>query len=165
MAPPAGLREVGMARVNATPALFILALLAACGDRATAPDASEPSERAHLTAVEVHLSSGEIAPPGPYSYLRYYCRMLDCSVWVYVSNPGVKTRTVLIEVATPWILPPRTVLTPEDQLPTGVVKIYESAFDARQLQMTEMSAIVVRLTETSAAWGTYSEEQRIDVGF
>lgn len=154
-----------MPSANSTRALCFLLLLAACGEQTTSPDASEPADRAHLVAVEVHRSSGEIAAyvhQGP----RYFCPMLDCSVWVYVSNPGAPGRTILIDVQHPWILPPLTFLAHENELARGAfVKIYEGAFDASHLQMAEFTHVVVRMTETSPSWGAHSEEMRVDVDF
>jgi hypothetical protein len=153
-----------MARANARLILCSLALLAtACGDRATAPDALESSERAHLAAIEIHKRSGEIAP---LYYQRYSCPTLECSVWVYVTSPGERTRTIVIDVPSTWILPPRTLSVPESQLASMTsVKIYEGAFDASQLQMADLMPLQVRLTETSAAWGTHVEEQTLEVSF
>jgi hypothetical protein len=111
--------------------------------------------------LEVHRDSGAVASD-PQRPRHYLCPLLDCSVWVYVSNPAVPGRTIRIDVPSAHILPPHTVLASEREIASGTfVKIYEAKLDASRLQMASFTIVTVNMTETSPTWGAHVEEMEV----
>jgi hypothetical protein len=132
------------------------------------PTPPETRKRAHLAKVELRNSSGELAPLCPNS-TAYSCLDPFSSIWVYVTSPGVPTRTILVETPSEYLLAPRRSRTREDQIPSDeAVTVHTAQLDGHRIIMeggaTQSRRVLqfgVRMSETSAAWGTYEETTTI----
>jgi hypothetical protein len=157
-------------------AVSALVLATAC-DHATRPNPvptptptpSETSERAHLVKVELRTNAGGIVPPDPGwgDNTTYSCPTLECSIWVYVTSPGVPSRVITVETPSMYLLPPHASLTREDQIQVGqAVKVHTATLDASKLQMASgVYPFGVSMSETSDAWGIHTETANVRIDF
>lgn len=98
---------------------------------------------------------------------------MACSIWVYVTSPGVPSRTILAETPNEYLLPPRSSLVRENQIPADqTVKVHTVALDAGKIiraggamAASGVYRFDVRMSETSDAWGTHTETATISVNF